>query len=209
MHTVACRSCDLLQRVPPLPRGGKARCPRCGDVVAARPADPLDAPLALTIAAAIAFAVANATPMLRLSAAGREAQTTLPGGALAMWQAGSEATALAVAFCAVVAPACHLLLLLAVLLAARRPPAPPWVGAAMRWLERVRPWAMTEVLLLGVLVALTKIAQLASVAPGPGLFALLAVVLLVPAIATTFDADEVWRRIAWADPQGTPAGGRA
>ncbi|MCC7218775.1 MAG: paraquat-inducible protein A [Burkholderiales bacterium] len=199
MDSVACRCCDLLQRVPPLPRGGKARCVRCGQLLATRPADPLDAPLALTIAAAIAFAVANATPMLRLSAEGREAQTTLPGGALAMWHAGSELTALAVAFCAVVAPACHLALLLAVLLAVRRPPAPPWVGVAMRWLERVRPWAMTEVLLLGVLVALTKIAQLASVAPGPGLFALLAVVLLVPAIATTFDADLVWRRIAWAD----------
>ncbi|MFO1315948.1 MAG: paraquat-inducible protein A [Burkholderiales bacterium] len=206
MVTVACRCCDLLQRVPPLPPRGKARCARCGQLLAARPSDPLDAPLALTIAAAVALAVANAAPMLRLSAAGREAQTTLPGGALAMWQAGSEWTALAVAVCAVVAPACHLALLLVVLLAVRRPPAPPWVGAAMRWLERMRPWAMTEVLMLGVLVALTKIAQLASVAPGPGLFALLAVVLLVPAIATTFDADEVWRRIAWVDAR---AGGRA
>ena len=206
MDTVACRSCDLLQRIPPLPRGGKARCPRCGELLAARPADPLDTPLALTIAAAVALAVANATPMLRLSAAGREAETTLPGGVVAMWQAGSELTALAVAACAVVAPACHVALLLVVLLAVRRGPAPSWVGAALRWLERTRPWAMTEVLLLGVLVALTKIAQLASVDPGPGLFALLAVVLLVPAIATTFDADLAWRRIAWTAPRAARPG---
>ena len=30
METVACPDCDLLQRLPELPPGGKARCPRCG-----------------------------------------------------------------------------------------------------------------------------------------------------------------------------------
>ena len=28
--SVACPDCDLLQRIPPLPPGGKAHCPRCG-----------------------------------------------------------------------------------------------------------------------------------------------------------------------------------
>ena len=76
----------------------------------------------------------------------------------------------------------------------------------MRWVDRLRPWSMNEVLMLGILVALTKIAQLASVFAGPGLYAMLAVVLLLPAIMSTFDAREVWQRVAWAD--GTPGGRR-
>jgi hypothetical protein len=32
------------------------------------------------------------------------------------------------------------------------------------------------------------------------LYAVGALVLLLPAIVSTFDAREVWRRIAWADP---------
>jgi paraquat-inducible protein A len=65
---VACRECDLLQRVPPLPAGGKARCPRCGLTLATRPPDPLDRLLALTITAAIvALVVAHRRALVRVS----------------------------------------------------------------------------------------------------------------------------------------------
>ena len=50
---VACGECDLLQRVPPVPAGGKAHCPRCGFTLATRPTDPIDRPLALTVTAAV------------------------------------------------------------------------------------------------------------------------------------------------------------
>jgi len=33
-QTVACHDCDLLQRIPPVPAGGAARCPRCRAVLA-------------------------------------------------------------------------------------------------------------------------------------------------------------------------------
>ena len=55
METVACAECDLLQRFPPIPPGGKARCPRCGNTLATQPGDPLDRPLALAVTAAIVF----------------------------------------------------------------------------------------------------------------------------------------------------------
>jgi paraquat-inducible protein A len=59
---IACPDCDLLQRVPSLPPGGKARCPRCGKLVAAHKPDSLQRTLALTIAAAIAYILANTNP---------------------------------------------------------------------------------------------------------------------------------------------------
>jgi len=198
VESTACRGCDLLQRIPPLPPGGKARCGRCGQLLAARAADPLDRPLALTLAAAVALVVANAWPMMGLSVAGREASTTLIGGAYRMWMQGSEITAVIVAFCAVFAPAAYVALLLCVLAMIRRPPAPRWVGTLMRWADHLRPWSMNEVLLLGMLVALTKIAQLATVIPGIAMYAIGALVVLLPAIMSTFDSREVWKRIAWA-----------
>lgn len=202
MDHVACRGCDLLQRVPPLAPGAKARCGRCGQQLAFRPVDPLDRPLALALAAAIMLVVANTTELMSLSAAGRVASTTLAGGALVMWEQGNEVTAVVVATCAVVAPLLHVGLLLAVLLAARRTPTPAWAGDLMRWVERVRPWSMNEVLLLGILVALTKIAQLATVSVGPGMFAVGAAVLLLPWLSSSFDAQAVWSRITWAAAPG-------
>jgi paraquat-inducible protein A len=199
METIACPDCDLLQRIPALPPGGKARCARCGETLVNQRADPLDRPLALTIAATIALIIANTAPLMGLSAVGRESSTTIIGGAQEMWRQGSEITAVIVAFCAVIAPAGHMLLLLAVLLAVRRPPAPRWVGAMLRSAHFMEPWSMTEVMMLGILVALVKIAQLATVIPGIGMYAAGAFVALVAAVTVTFDPREIWKRVVWAD----------
>jgi paraquat-inducible protein A len=215
VEAIACRDCDLLQHIPPLPPGGKARCARCGETLATGRADPLDRPLALTIAAASALLLANTTPLMSLSAVGREASTTIIGGAYEMWLQGSEITAVVVAFCAVIAPAAHVLFLLAVLLAVRRPPAPRWVGELLRSAHFFEPWSMTEVMMLGILVALFKIAQLAEVIPGIGMYAAGAFVFLLAAVMVTFDPREVWKRVEWADgtlppiPADTAAAERA
>ncbi len=198
METVACPDCDLLQRIPELPPGGKASCQRCGKTLAAELPDPLDRPLALTLAAAIVFVVANTTPLMGLSAAGREATTTIIGGAQQMWLHGRELTAMAIAFCAVIAPAAYIAFLLTALLAVRRPPAPRWIGTLLRWANLMRPWSMNEVMMLGILVALIKIAQLATVIPGIGMYAVGVLVVLLSTIAVTFDAREIWRRVEWA-----------
>jgi paraquat-inducible protein A len=136
---------------------------------------------------------------MALSAEGREASTTLIGGAHQMWLQGQQAVGLAVAFCAVIAPASYILLLLTVLLFVRRPAAPRWVGGLLRWAQIVQPWSMNEVMMLGVLVALTKIAQLATVLPGIGMYAVFVLIVLLAAITTTFDPREVWHRVQWAD----------
>jgi len=181
--------------------GGKAYCGRCRQLLATHPHHALDRSLALAIACAIVVVVANVSPLMTLSAAGRSATTTLIGGAYEMWLQGSEVTAAIVGFCAVLAPALYVASMLCVLAAVQRAPAPSWAGTLMRFADRLRPWSMSEVLLLGILVALTKIAELATVEPGIGMFAVGALVLLLPWLATTFDAQAVWRRITWVAPR--------
>lgn len=208
METVACPDCDLLQYLPELEPGGKAACPRCGKVLATLPRDPISRPLALTVTAGIVFILANTTQLMGLSAVGRHASTTIMGGVYEMWLQGEEGTAAIVAFCAVIAPGSYILFMLAVLLAARRPPAPHWVGEMLRWAQSMQPWSMNEVMILGILVALIKIAELATVDPGIGMYAVGGLVVLFAAIAITFDPREVWKRVEWAEgPAPPPAGG--
>jgi paraquat-inducible protein A len=204
VETIACPDCDLLQRIPPLPPGGKARCPRCGETLVNQRADPLDRPLALTVASALALLLANTAPLMGLSAVGRESSTTIIGGAHEMWLQGSEITAVIVAFCAVIAPAAHVLFMLVVLLAVRRPPAPRCVGEMLRSAHFMQPWSMTEVMMLGILVALVKIAQLATVVPGIGMYAAGTFVLLIAATMVAFDPREIWKRVEWADGRPPP-----
>lgn len=198
---VACPDCDLLQRIPMLPPGGKARCPRCGHTLAAHKPNSLDRTLAFAVAAAIMIVVANMTPLMGISAVGRHVSTTIFGSVQEMWVQGQEVTALLVAFCAIVAPAAYIGLMLVILLAVRHRPAPPWTAALMRMLALSQPWGMAEVMMLGMLVALIKIADLAQLVIGVGMFSVGALIVLLTAMTVSFDPHEVWNRVQWASEE--------
>ncbi|HNY49019.1 MAG TPA: paraquat-inducible protein A [Smithella sp.] len=198
-HIVACLDCDLLQRVSELPDGAAARCRRCGHTIALDRPEYLENTLALTIAAVIALVVANVSPLLELSVSGRQTSTTILGGAQEMWLRGDPLTAALVAFCTVFAPAIHIGIMLTILLASRQTPIPSWVGRLLHWSEWHQSWAMVEVMILGILVALIKIAEMATVLPGIGMFAAGVLVLLLTAITITFDPRDIWQRIEWVN----------
>jgi paraquat-inducible protein A len=63
---------------------------------------------------------------------------------------------------------------------------------------------MSEVMMLGILVALIKIAELATVEPGIGLYAVGGLIVLFAAIMVTFHPREVWKRVEWADSEAPP-----
>lgn len=195
---VACPDCDLLQRLPDLAPGDTACCPRCDHELWRRREDSNDRTLAYALAAAIAFVIANTVPMLGLAAVGRSASTTVVGGARQLWHDGRELVAVLVLATAIVAPALQIGFVLALLAGARRPTPPAWVGTLLRHHPSTRTWSMIEVMLLGVLVSLIKIADYATVVPGVALFALGALVFLLAAMQASFDPREVWERVEWA-----------
>jgi paraquat-inducible protein A len=210
-ESIACPDCDLLQQVPRLMPGGKAACARCGRVLAKELSGVRHRALPLVLTAGITLLVANLYPLMELHVVGRFASTTIAGGAYEMWEQGQRLTSVLVAFCALIAPAGYLLFVMTLLLAARRSPMPSWSGEMLRWVGHLEVWAMLEVVMLGILVALVKIAQLATVDPGIGMYAFGATILLIPAIAVSLDRREMWRRVKWMDPgeQATPASGSA
>ncbi|MGE5284513.1 MAG: paraquat-inducible protein A [Actinomycetota bacterium] len=203
---VACPDCDLLQRMPALPPGGAARCARCGLLLASNKPGSRDLAMALSVAALIAFLLANVEPLMGISAAGGTSSTTILGGVQAMWRQGERITSVLVALFAVVAPALSIVFMLAILLASRRPPAPRWVGALLRWTAVSGGWSMVGVMMLGILVSLVKIASLATVKPGIGIFAVGALVFLLAGMSAAFDPREIWSRVRWASGEEPEAG---
>jgi len=196
---VACLECDLLQRIPDLPPGGTACCPRCGCKLASSKPGSLERTTALAVAAAVVFLFTNVEPLMTLSVAGRQASTTIVGGAWQMWEQGEKITALLIAFFAVIAPALQIGFMLAILVSVRRPPAPRWVGTLLRWEGIAVSWSMVEVMMLGILVSLVKIAALAKVVPGAGIFAAGGLIVLLAAMSSSFDPREAWSRVRWAN----------
>jgi len=196
---VACPHCDLLQRLPELSSGASARCPRCDFELSRHRKDSLNRTLALSCAALVLFLIANSLPMLGLTVVGRAASTTVLGGAQQLWLDGRVIVAGLVLFTAVIAPGLQIAFILAIVLGAHRERVPRWVGMLLRRHAITQTWSMVEVMLLGVLVALIKIAELATVIPGIALFALGALVFVFAAIQASFDPREVWDRIEWSE----------
>ena len=206
---VACPHCDLIQRLPDLAAGGSARCPRCDKELWRHRPDTLERTLALGLAAAVLYVIANTVPMLGLSAVGHEASTTVVGGAQQLWHDGREGVAGLVLFTAVVAPALQIVFMLAIVLGALRERPRAWIRTLLQHHPTTCTWSMIEVMMLGVLVALIKIADYARVVPGLALFVLGALVFLLAAMQSGFDPRAVWERVPWVAPSSGEGGGPA
>ncbi len=190
-----CHECDLLQRIPDLPVGGSALCPRCGCQLHRRRPDSLEPALALTVAGVVLFIVANAFPFLSFEMQGLSTQTTLATGVLDLYAAGRWELAVVVGFTSIVAPGLQLALLLAVLVPLRFGRLPPWLAGLFRYARTLAPWGMMDVFMLGILVAVVKLADMATLVPGTALFAFVVLIFVLAAAQAALDPDSIWSQM--------------
>lgn len=192
---VACEECDTLQRVPALRPGGEAHCVRCGSELRSNPRGGIDIPLALTLGAAILFVVANAFPLLELDIQGRSQATTFTTAALTLMRESSVALGLTVWFTSVLVPGLVIGITLYVLLAVRLLRPFPLLRPLLAWLSRIRPWGMLDVFMLGILVSMVKLAGMADIVLGPGLYAFVPLMLFTAGAASTLEPRLLWERL--------------
>jgi paraquat-inducible protein A len=170
----------------------------------------LNRTLALTIAGLTLFVIANSFPFLSFSMQGQVTQTTLFTGIQTLYDQGKWQIAAVVAFTSVLAPGLQLSLLLIVLipLAGRR--MPRRLPTLFRHVRSLAPWGMMDVFMLGILVAVVKLSDMAGIVPGVSLFAFAALILVLAAAQAALDPDLVWSRVpvraAGARPRGPGAG---
>jgi paraquat-inducible protein A len=174
-----CRDCDTVYRAILLQRGQVALCRRCDAVLARYFGVDVESGLALVIAAAIFFAIANLTPILSIEVAGVQTKANVWFAVRSLQQGWISLAAFGLAFTTFLIPAVQIVLLFWVLLFAHFRRRPPGFGPIMKLLHRVRPWSMTEVFLLGALVAVVKLANWVPIAVGAGIWAMAALTLVL------------------------------
>ena len=192
----ACHDCDALQHAVPLQSGGVARCWRCAAVLYRRSRHGLETTLALTLAAAVLFVMANVFPIVSLELQGQRTATSLWGAVQSLWDQDVPLLALLVFATTMLLPALDLASMLWLLLPLALGHQPLAGALVLRALLVVKPWGMVEVFMLGVLVALVKLAHLASVVPGVALWSFGALILVFAAAAASFDAEQTWAKLS-------------
>jgi paraquat-inducible protein A len=192
---IACEFCDLLHVAPRLQAGEKAYCMRCSGLLAKASRSPVEATLALALAALMLLVLANIFPFLHFSLEGQVQENRIITGVLGLWDAGQGGLALLILFTTVLAPALRTLGLLYVLLPLYLNRVPPGVAGALRFQEGLVSWAMLDVYMLALVVALVKLAQMAEVKLELGAFCFVALFIMLTLMGVVYDRAALWERI--------------
>ena len=192
---VACHECDLLMHKPQLQLEQKASCPRCGFELFAHRAQVQRRSLALVLTALVLFLPANFLPIMRLTLLGQITEDTLWSGVVSLYHGGMEAVALIVFLCSMVIPLVKLLCQLLVLLSIRWRLALAWGRRLYRSYHHLREWGMLEVYLIGILVSIVKLVDMADLALGSGLFCFVGLLLAQIWLEVSMSPHQIWEAL--------------
>jgi len=206
-----CESCGLLQMVPALEPGMTARCVRCPTTLRRTNTHTLDYSIALTIAALILLSIMSMTTLMGVDKAGIRHSANLFSGPVELVRQGMTPLAIVVVFVTVAAPFGKLIGTLYVLfgLQSRRPPR--HMRRVFVIAEKLRPWSMIEVFVFGVFVAYVKLGDLVHLELDAGVYALLALMIVLIWADASLDRERIWERLDPGDlgargmpPPGSP-----
>jgi paraquat-inducible protein A len=187
-----CHDCGLFQCVPILPTNGEANCLRCDAILRRTRSHGFERSMALSITSMVFYLIAVTSPFLTAEIVGRQTQTTMISLPIAFWNDGSWILALIVTATAIVAPFLKITVMMTVQVGLRTANPPRFLPSLFKWYQRIGPWAMVEVFLLGVFVAFTRLGSIATVQVGVALYAVAALMLTMVAADYLLDADEIW-----------------
>ncbi len=191
---IACTSCDCLHRIVDVPAGGKACCRRCGAVIYRYLPHGLDHAAALYLAAFILLLLSNTFPFVALQYGDRIEQSLLISGGFALQQAGMGEIGLLVLLTSVVFPFLTILAMLYLLLPLRLGRRPPHMTKVWQLVRLLSPWSLIGVFMLGLLVSVVKLQDLAMIIPGVAFYAFVGLLVVSSAAAASFDPAVLWPR---------------
>lgn len=200
---IACHSCDAAHSLVALPAGSTALCRRCGDVLYRHQPNSLDRATALYLTSLILFGIANSFPFIALQYGDRVEQSLLWSAGLGLERMGMGPVGLLVLLTSVVFPFVTIAGMLSLLLPLRFGQRPAWLVPVWRLVRFFSPWSLLGVFMLGLLVSIVKLQDLAVIVPGVGFYAFVGLLVVSTAAAASFDVGLLWPRVGPHLPQSS------
>lgn len=165
---LTCRLCGHEHQPISLAPGDRAYCVRCGTVLASRSRFGPDVAIAFTVTGLILALPAMLLPFITASKLGRTRPGLLFTGVEGLWSHNMPLLAIWVCLCGAVVPLALLATLAGLLVPERLGQPPPQSRLLWSTAHALAHWAMPEVQVLAVLVALMKLGTLINVTIGAG-----------------------------------------
>lgn len=196
-QSIACTNCGHVYDKPDCAVGEQISCVYCGSMILARHPNWEMRVLALTVTGLILFVLANFFPFLGLEQAGQSQQSNLISGVQALVVRQEFLLAALIFLTIFLFPLLELIGLAYVIVFRIARVKAPYLGRTLHLLKLSEPWSMLEIFLIGVLISSVKLAGMAALLPGIGLYAFLGLVVALLAAHQYIDRDEMW---AWLQP---------
>lgn len=193
--SIACPECGQLHRYQPIAQGKTAMCKRCGSVLYRNRKHMLESVLALTTAGLLLFFLSNLFPLLGLRAQGVEQDLLLFGASVAFWGQGYHLLAGLIVLNTIVFPLFELVSLMIISLTAKYGWKPGLAIFLFRWMREIKPWGMLEVFMLGILVSVVKLGDLATLIVGTAFWSFAGLILTMAAASSMLEPFVVWRML--------------
>ena len=185
-HLRACHVCHQLS--------AEKRCPRCHTPTTFRNVQSVQKAGAWLVTSVLLYIPANVLPIMYTTSLGDKEPSTLIGGVLLLWHAGSYPIASIIFLASVVVPLAKALVLgtLCYMVYQRVGSRSKVYTRLYQVTEFIGKWSMIDVFVVAILVALVQLGNLMSVEPGLGAMCFGAMVVCQMLAAHSFDPRLIW-----------------
>jgi len=194
-HYHICHECDEICKVADPCRPGRYSCPNCGSKLYSCKPGMVEKIYAYNIAALMLFIVTNYFPFLSFHVAGNVSQANFTTSIYYLFLDGQWMIGAVILLTTIVVPLLRIVLYLMLFGPIYHGYVPQYAGAMLKLLEKLLPWGMLDVFLVGVLVSIVKLVKMGTIVPGISLWAFMIMVMIMAAAQASFDPHQIWERI--------------
>lgn len=192
----ACNECDYLIELDSLEEGQMACCPRCHHHIVEKKLNSINRTLAICFAGIIIFFPAILQPILSMNILGMDSSASLYTGMKGIWNNDLHFVAGCIFFFCIFTPITKLVTALIICLGVKAKQVHhAWFKQLFLYYYKADTWEMLEVFMMGILVSIFKLKDMADLSINFGVVCFATLVLCVNALKVTLDKRMIWDEI--------------
>jgi len=192
---IACHGCGLVVQLPDMEDKTTATCFRCGSKLFRKLPDTVDKTLALAFTALLLFIVSNIYPFLAMRIGTIIQETNLITGIVNLYHQGMPGLALLVLLTVLILPLFQITGLIYIFLPLKLGFVSWKTAEVFRAMRYLQAWTMMEIYMLGILIAMIKLAKMAVIIPGLASFTFFLLICVLTAALSGLNPEDIWKRI--------------
>jgi len=191
-NLIICHECYTLHEEIPIKDGTKALCSHCGSVLYRYDSRLVEHGLSLSIAGLIFFILANVFPLVKIEILGHEQFITIPKTVIALFDNGFYVVGVLCAFLIFIFPLMIFLINIILFTLLKLKKGKFFTKELLVLLSHIKPWSMSDIFLISILVALVKLIGYAQIHMGISFWTLILFVLIDLYITKKIHVSEIW-----------------